>query len=163
MSQAIINKVETPRVEERKGILIAGLRGRYDMKTAGQIPEQWKMFAPYAGKIGGQVGECTFGVVKMVAAGKFDYVSGVEITNATGVPVPLLCLPMAAHRYLIFPYRDHVSKIRDTIGAIWNEWLPASEYRATTGKDVPGMVEFYGADFNPRTGLGTMELWIPIQ
>lgn len=163
MSQAIMNKVETPRVEERKELLIAGLRGRYEMKSAGQIPEQWKMFAPYIEKIEGQVGKCAYGVVKMVAAAKFDYLSGVEVSRAAGLPVPLIGLRVAAHKYLIFSYRDHVSKMKDTIGAIWNEWLPASTYKVASGTDVPAMVEFYGADFDPRTGMGTMELWIPIQ
>jgi AraC family transcriptional regulator len=163
MSQAIINKVETPRVEERTERLIAGLRGRYDMKTAGKIPEQWKMFGPYIGKITGQVDECAYGVVKMAGSEKFDYVSGVEVSSREGVPVPLFTLRVAAHKYLIFPYRDHVSKMNETIGAIWNEWLPASQYKVARGVDVPGMVEFYGADFDPRTGMGTMELWIPIQ
>lgn len=164
MNQAVVNQTETPRVEERAATLVAGLRGRYNLKTVHQIPDQWKMLAPYLDRIPGRVGASVYGVVaKMISPDKFDYVSGVEVASRDGVPVPLFSLPVAAHKYLIFPYRDHVSKMKDTVTTIWREWLPVSPYKVASGPDVPGMVEFYGADFDPKTGLGTMELWIPIQ
>jgi AraC family transcriptional regulator len=157
-------QVETPRVEERNGLIVAGLRGRYNMKTVHQIREQWKMFVPYMEKIRGRVGASAYGVVaKMIGPDKFDYVSGVEVANREGVPVPLYSLPIVTHQYLIFPYRDHVSKMKDAVTTIWREWLPASRYKVAFGPNLPGMIEFYGADFNPGTGMGTMELWIPIQ
>ena len=45
------------------------------------------------------------------------------------------------------------------MNAIWNDWLPASEYKAA---DAPGF-ERYDENFNPHTGLGGFEIWIPVK
>jgi len=164
MKEGLISRIEAPRVERREGRILAGMRGRYSMKTAGEIPAQWKQFAPYIGKLEGKVGKAAYGVTaKQIPPDKFDYVSGVEVTDRERIPAPLMSLTLPAQKYLIFPHRDHLSKLKDTIMAIWGEWLPASNYKVATEEGVPGMVEYYGEDFDPVTGLGTMELWIPIE
>jgi len=164
MSEQVMNRIESPRAERREGRIIAGMRGRYNMKTASEIPGQWKMFAPYIGKLEGAVGKAAYGVVvQQIPPDKFDYVSGVEVTDRERVPAPLMSLVVPAYKYLIFPHRDHLSKLKDTISAIWREYLPASNYKVAEKEGVPSMIEFYGEDFDPVTGMGTMELWIPIE
>jgi predicted transcriptional regulator YdeE len=45
-----------------------------------------------------------------------------------------------------------------TCSAIWNQGLPDSGYQAA---DSPWF-ERYGEEFDGRTGLGGLEIWIPI-
>ena len=41
--------------------------------------------------------------------------------------------------YAAFTHQGHVSTIRGTMNAIWNNWLPASEYEAA---DAPGFERY---------------------
>ena len=66
---------------------------------------------------------------------------------------------IAEHLYAVFTHAEHVSTIRGTMNAIWNSWLPTSGYQAA---DAPGL-ERYDEKFNPETGLGGFEIWIPVR
>jgi AraC family transcriptional regulator len=48
--------------------------------------------------------------------------------------------------------------LRRTHYTIWNNWLPASDVKITDGPSF----ERYGKDFNPITGTGTIEVWMPV-
>jgi AraC family transcriptional regulator len=64
----------------------------------------------------------------------------------------------------VFPHHEHVSKISNTVDAIWRGWLPTSGYAPIqANSDVPYMFERYGEKFNPETGMGDTEIWIPLQ
>ena len=45
------------------------------------------------------------------------------------------------------------------LGLIWKDWLPQSGYEAV---DAPEF-ERYSADFNPDTGTGLLEIWLPVK
>jgi AraC family transcriptional regulator len=63
-------------------------------------------------------------------------------------------------RYAVFAHDGHISTLRDTIGGAVIGWLPAS------GKEIDGepqMLEFYGESYDPRTGRGQIEVWLPIR
>ena len=68
-------------------------------------------------------------------------------------------LRIPEHLYAVFSHAGHISTIRGTMNAIWNNWLPQSDYRAA---DAPGF-ERYDTKFNPDTGLGGFEIWIPVR
>ena len=46
-----------------------------------------------------------------------------------------------------------------TFSAIWNKGIPESGCQPTSGPTL----ERYGPDFNPMTGLGGFEIWVPIE
>jgi AraC family transcriptional regulator len=64
-----------------------------------------------------------------------------------------------ARRYAIFFHPQHVAAIRGSWNYIWNEWLPQSEYELA---DAP-VIEHYDRRFDPRSGEGGVELWVPLQ
>jgi AraC family transcriptional regulator len=67
-------------------------------------------------------------------------------------------------KYAVFSHREHVSKLSNTVGTILSKWLPQSGYEvAHVGADAPDFFERYGEDFDPQTGTGGMEVWIPIK
>src|SRR5438105_2014185 len=62
-------------------------------------------------------------------------------------------------RYAVFTHSDHVSTIRRTVNTIWNQWLPASGLKAA---DAP-FFERYDENFDPLTGNGGLEIWVPVK
>lgn len=151
--------MDAPRFESRGSFLVAGLTAHYQMPKIEGIPAQWQRFAPKIGKIPGQVGWTTYGICyNMDRSGKMDYMCGVEVSDAAAVPSELSRLQIDAQRYAVFAHRDHITKIKETWDSIFNQWLPGSGEKLV---DAP-QFETYGEDFNPQTGSGLVEIWIPL-
>jgi AraC family transcriptional regulator len=154
---------ESPRFEDGDTKLIAGLRGHYTRETMRDIPDLWKRFAPYIGKVPGQVGGVAYGVCFPLSDG-FDYLAGVEVASATELPEAFSVVTMPVQRYAVFTHRGHVSKLQETCDAIEREWLPRSQYAFVHGlPGTPGFFERYGESFDPRIGVGDVEVWVPIK
>ncbi len=149
-----------PRIEDGRELLIAGLGKRYSAQTAGAIPAQWQRFQSLIGRIPGQIGDATYGVrCQSDDHGALDYVSGVEVADFSALPSDLYRLRIAPQRYAVFTHRGNVSDVRRNWHTIWNDWLPASGREAIEAPDF----ERYDARFDPRTGEGWLEIWVPIR
>jgi AraC family transcriptional regulator len=114
MSTAPIRKLESPRIEAREAMLIAGLSEHYQCSAdAAGIPAQWQRFVSFLGRIAEQRGEDTFGVVYNTDdEGGMDYLSGVEVTGVSQSPPGLNSMRLPARQYAIFFHPDHVATIR---------------------------------------------------
>ena len=154
-------QTEPTRFENRTPMLIAGLQERFTPETATDIPSLWRRLAPHLGRIPGQVDRVAYGVVSNMAGadGGFDYLSGVEVSDAGALHGSLVSISLPAHHYAVFAHGGHVSSLKDTIANIWDRWLPASGYKSST---MPGLLERYGEGFNPGTGFGDIEVWVPV-
>ena len=159
MAQPAKSKVKEPVVREGKALLIAGLQSDYTPQTVSEIPQLWQRFMPYLGKISGQVGHSTYGVGFNSSERGFDYIAGVEVSNPSGIPAEFSKLSIPGQKYYVFVHEGHVSEIPKTIGAIMSEWAPASGYKFAA---LPSILERYGENFDPRTGTGDMEIWLPV-
>ena len=53
----------------------------------------------------------------------------------------------------------HVAKIGAAYAAIWNQWLPASGH---VPADAPNF-ERYSEQFDPVSGMGGLEIWLPLK
>ena len=151
-----------PRFEDCKPMRIAGLAERYNGDNSG-IPAQWQRFMPHIGGIPGQVGRAAYGVVfdSLKGAYSFGYLVGVEVDDVERLPPGFGHLEIPAQRYAVFPHDGHVTDIPRTMRAIFGEWLPASRHEhAADGTDF---FERYGEAFDPRTGRGGIEIWLPIR
>jgi AraC family transcriptional regulator len=62
-------------------------------------------------------------------------------------------------RYAVFTHREHIAVIRRTWNTIWNKWLPESGH---TPADAPNF-ERYSEQFDPVTGMGGFEIWLPLK
>ena len=73
-------------------------------------------------------------------------------------PADLSRLRIPRGEYAVFSHDDHVSTIRQTYGAIWNDWLPDH------GKTLAGAptIERHRPTFDTLTGYGGVEIWIPL-
>lgn len=148
-----------PRFEQAPALLIAGLGARYANGGDPAIPLQWQRFAPHIGHVPGQVGAVSYGAVaNFDEDNSFDYIAGVEVKSFSDLPEGFATLRIPARRCAVFTHRSHVSIIPATMAAIWRDWLPASGHRFA---DAP-FFELYDERFNPRSGDGEVELWLPL-
>jgi AraC family transcriptional regulator len=155
-------QIETPRFETGKPMLIAGLRGHFNAATWQGIPAQWEQLASY-GKVAGQTGSVHYGLCFNMSDG-IDYLSGVEVSSAAGLPGEFSTVQIPAQKCAVFPHREHVSKLHDAVEAISREWFPKSGHEiAPASGGAPSFFERYGEGFDPRTGKGDIEVWIPIK
>lgn len=158
-------KLEPPRFEKGKPLLIAGLRKTYIPVAMRGIAAQWQTFAQHIGKIPGQVGRTAYGICWQAAgSANIEYLSGVEVSGFAGMPDDFTVISLPAAKYAVFPHRVHVSKLYETCDAI-SRWLPESGHLAAAAVDAetPAFFERYSEEFNPRTGIGGMEVWVPLQ
>jgi AraC family transcriptional regulator len=61
-------------------------------------------------------------------------------------------------RYAVFTHTEHVSAIPQTMDTILVKWAPNSGLKL----DSSPMFEQYTSEFNPNTGYGGTEFWIPL-
>jgi len=169
MNQAAMKKshavqLEAPRIESAKALRIAGLRERYTSETMKNVPELWSRFGPHIGNIPGQVGRVAYGLCfNALSPDGIDYLAGVEVSSSSALPGEFSVASIPAQKYAIFPHREHVSKLRETLDAI-DKWLPGSGLEVSCGAaEAPDFFERYSEEFDPRSGMGGMEVWIPIK
>ena len=159
-------QLEAPRFEDGKPLLLAGFRERYAGATMNNIPAQWQRFAPHIGRVPSQVGQTAYGLCWSTSdsSDTIEYLCGVEVSSSTALLNDFTIVAIPALRYAVFPHRGHVSKLRDTIDAICRKWFPESGCKPVRGKDeAPDFFERYTEEFNPQTGMGGMEVWVPIE
>jgi len=160
LDETLIVDLKATRFENGKPLLIAGLGERYTWETSKAAPAQWQRFVPYLGNISRQVGRATFGVAcNGDDDGNFDYIAGVEVTDFSDLPAAFSRVRLGQQKYAVFSHRDHISTIRRTVNTIWSKWLPESGHEVA---DAPSF-ERFGEEFDPETGMGGFEIWIPIK
>ncbi len=152
--------LEPPRFENSRALLIAGISERYNCENLAGIASQWQRFLPYFGNVPGQIGRVAYGVISNTdEAGNIDYLAGVEVPDFSRLGPELARVRVPEQRYAVFRHRDHISSIRATMFTIFNQWLPESGHHVV---DAPEL-ERYGEEFDSRTGLGGLEIWIPVR
>lgn len=160
MDESLLSQLEAPRFENGKTLLIAGVGQHYTSETSSGIPAQWQKIVPYLGNISGQVGSTTYGVICQTDdAGNTEYICGVEVSDFSKVQPELRRLRIPEQHYAVFGHKDHVSTMRQTWNSIWNKWLPESGYLVAEAPEF----EKYGKEFDPRSGNGGFEIWIPVR
>ena len=161
MDSTAIDNLPPPRFVTAKPFLVAGLGERYTWESGGPaIPGQWHRFHQSVGNIPGRIGQVAYGVCcNGDDAGNFDYIAGVEVSDFSDLPREFSRVRIPEQRYAVFNHRDHISSIRRTVNTIWNHWLPASGLKAA---DAPNF-ERYDESFDPLTGNGGLEIWVPVR
>ena len=159
MQTATTTRIAPARIAERDAMLVFGLSQHYTPQSMGGIPSQWERFLTHFGHIPTQVDKVAYGVVcNTVDAGNMDYICGAEVSEFPSHPSEFVHMRIPPQTYAVFLHTDHISSIGATCSAIWNQGLPDSGYKAADGP----WFERYGEEFDGRTGLGGLEIWIPI-
>lgn len=158
-----------PRFLVSESMLITGYHGRFNNETRAQIPALWGRFAPHIGSVPGQQGDDAYGVCwNCDSEGGFDYLAGVRVSpesvheqdsSASEANAMMHHVSLPRTRYVVFTHAEHISSLSETFGKIWRDWFPRSSFKATSAP----VFERYTSQFNPVSGLGGVEIWIPIE
>jgi AraC family transcriptional regulator len=89
----------------------------------------------------------------------FDYFAAVQVKSLDALPEGLSGTRIGAREWAVFQHEDHVATIGATCAAA-GEWLGKSGRMRKSG--AMQMIEFYGPQFDARTGLGGCEVWVPV-
>ena len=148
-----------PRIASRGPMLLVGLKRRYSDATSAQIPAQWQTFQPHIGNIEMRIGTAAFGVIcNSDDEGNFDYLTAVEVSAFDDRTPELDALRVPPQTYAVFTHDGHVSEIRRTWRAIFGRWSQHTKHKLV---DAP-QFERYGGNFDPESGNGDIEIWIPV-
>lgn len=159
MDQTTNTPLASPRLVKSEALLIFGLGRQYQCHSNAAIPSQWNSFLPHFGHIPGQIGNVAYGVIcNSDDAGSYEYICGVAVDEFPSHPQEFTRLRVPPQTYAVFEHTGHVSAIGSTCQAIWEHGLADSGYHPA---DAPAF-ERYGEQFDGRTGLGGMEVWIPV-
>ena len=153
----------TPRLVHRPAFHAIGSSGQFTPATTSRIPELWERFARGPmDTVPHRRGHHTFGICAdadpSAAEPTFTYVAAVEVERIDDVPTGLVALTVPANRYAVFTHTGHISRLPDTVKQIWGHWLPASPYRHVPAPDF----ELYDERWDPATGEGEIDVWVPI-
>ena len=147
-----------PRIDQHPALRLVGTICDYafadgDMLRA--LPMQWAAFGPLI-PTPPEGGEPTsFGVALSTDdPGYFRYMTAYVLAPTDTLPAGLSLLTVPAGTYLVFAHEGHVSTLNKTVSAACAGRSPA--------KGFPSFLEYYGPGFDPATGLGDMEVWLPL-
>jgi AraC family transcriptional regulator len=147
------------RISDHGPMLLVGLCERHSFKQTQHIAAQWQRFMGAYGEIPDRLDSIPIGVAaNMDDDGNFDYVCAAEVTKFSKTPKGLIQMQIPAQTYAVFTHRAHVSMIPATYSAIWNHWFPTQQRKPV---EAPSF-ERHLPTFDPRTGLGGVEIWIPV-
>jgi AraC family transcriptional regulator len=158
MHETVSTPVASPRLVASEELLIFGPSQRCERVGDAAIPSLWSKFVPYLGQIQGQIGRTAYGVIYNSAdSDNYDYLCGVAVTAFPPHPAEFTRLRIPAQTYAVFEHRDHISAIAGTFKSIWDRGLTGLQ-----AVDAPTL-EVYGEQFDGRTGLGGLEIWVPVK
>jgi AraC family transcriptional regulator len=149
-----------PTFTQGPAMTIAGVNRTYTMETRVGIPQHWEVFVPQIGSVRASHSEICFGVCWNTTPDcGFDYLTGVEVTDPHKLPVGMTSVKIDARRYAVFTHTGHVSALPKTIDTIWTRWVPECGLKIANAP----CFERYTSEFNGDTGMGGMEIWVPLE
>jgi AraC family transcriptional regulator len=161
--------VKPPGLERSKGLTLAGLQRHFRLNRSMEeiglaLTAHWHDFK-VRNEVQGVPPKLVYGVCHKMHDGAegFDYFTGAPVRGKPVLPEGFVTLTLPPAHYAVFQHREHVSKLYDTYRLIFGVVLPGAGLKPADGpKGVPEYVERYGESFDPATGLGGLEILIPI-
>ena len=151
--------LKEPRIEKAGEMLFVGLKERVEFGAMQNIAGQWQRFmaGPYHAIEHKKPG-IPVGIAAATDDTGVDYVCAAEVTRFGALPKELVKVTLAPQTYAVFAHDGHITQLRETYRAIWNDWFPASGRKPA---DAPGL-ERHNETFDTRTGEGGVTIWIPL-
>jgi AraC family transcriptional regulator len=152
--------LKEPRFENVGELLFAGLSQHIAYHEMQNIAGQWQRFMQnYYGSIENKIGEPPAGITTASDDDGITHVTAAGVTKFGAMPKELIKVTLQPRTYAVFAHDGHVTQIRETYQAIWNDWFPNS---GRAPAEAPGF-ERHNATFDPRTGNGGCTIWLPLK
>ena len=157
------NRFAQPRIEQAGPLLIAGLREPLDEQAAQKIPQLWQKLVANWDQIPQRMPPPDYGLCIHLNNHEYYYMAGCAVWDFADMPNLFSPFIIPSQTYAAFIHSGNVSCICETIDFVFDQWLPTSGYRhATAPVNALHFFERYGEGFNPETGEGDIEIWLPI-
>lgn len=152
--------LDPPRLEQHAAFEVAGLSERFAIGHAEAIPALWAAASAHFGAIPAASPAVAYGVSDaFLEEGSYRYTAGLATAPGAVLPAGLDRVKVPAARYAVFSHEGHVSAMTGVFRAIWNDWQPGS---GQVIADQP-CFERYDHRFDPSTGRGLVEIWVPLR
>lgn len=153
----MIIEVAAPEFRDRDAFRVVGMSRQCTFEDNSAIPGLWQSFNARETEVTDATPGAAYGVCcDADDQGRFRYLAGVEAADKME-DMDFVDIP--AHRYAVFTHHGHVSDLPKSVYTIWNKSLPDAGYEPSKAPDF----ELYDRRFDPETGWGTVEIWIPIE
>lgn len=127
-----------------------------------QISRQWREYLALAQGPKSRNHGYGIGLRMSDGATTFDYFCGAPVAPGSEPPLGLTTLDIPALRCAVFEHRERITEFRDTMQFALGIVLPGAGLEPADG-DVPEFIERYGESFDPQTGLGGLEVLVPLK
>lgn len=148
-----------PRMREEPPRSFVGLMSTCSLDELQAIPALWQRFSQQWQCIDGAAGRLPFGYGGPIDEdGRFEYGCVVQVLPQASTPRGFERRRQPAARYAVFRHDAHVSTVRGSYRAILDDALPSL---GLTRAPLASL-ERHLPSFDPRSGEGGVELWIPV-
>jgi AraC family transcriptional regulator len=155
MNMNMIVDVAPPKMRERAGFRVVGFGTLCRDHDIAAIPGLWQQLNAREAEIAAPTG-IAYGVsYDMETEGDFRYIAGIE---ASETPPGTEAVDIPKARYAVFTHSGSIADLPKTIHTIWNKALDDAGISPAAGPEF----ELYDKRFDPVTGRGTVEIWIPV-
>ena len=156
-------KLVDPRFENGRALPIAGLRSDFSPGAIGQVPAPWQRFVPHMPRISKRVEQVAYGMCWNSTDAGVDYLAGMEVSACESLRAEFAVVSLPAKKYAVFAHRGQLAKINETCTAIFQWFKEHSNQRLSGAGGEPCFFERYGEQSNPHSGMGGMEVWVPVK
>jgi AraC family transcriptional regulator len=151
--------LDAPRFETRDSFHVVGMTVTCKFGHPEAIPGLWDQFNAREDDVDAIANTPAYGVCHASDQdGCFDYTAGRQTDKNAAVPDGMQKISIPAGKYAVFVHKGHIADFGDTVQTVWNTAL--AEHNLTT-RQAPDF-ELYDSRFNPETGRGEVEIWIPV-
>lgn len=153
--------LDPPQLEFLPPMTYVGLSRFYPPTALGGIPEQWEQFQRHLAGFDPSRIPSAYGLVRNASPNGEDveYVCAIPAGVGLEAGNGLIEMKLPSMRVAKFEHRGHIAGIKATTRAVFEEGLPSAGLRPVGPLDL---IEHYGPQFDPRSGLGTVGLWIVV-
>ena len=159
MATAAKLTLPAPRLESRDAFEVTGMADHFTFGSIPTIPALWAAMNDREDEIV-SVQPYAYGISYDTTMGEaFRYLAGYATAPGAAVPAGMTLLKVPAGNFAVFVHDGHVSQMHQTMQAIFDSGLPGA---GLTAREAPEL-EIYDNRFDPKTGIGPVELWIPVE
>lgn len=160
-----------PQIVEKPPLTVVGLETAFihalspDATNIEVIGPLWGRFIPRANEIQRRTGEAMYGVIYAMPEAQRShpdelmYLAGVAVSGVGELSDGMTSRTVPAGTFAVFIHRGPIQGIRETVSAIYRDWLPQSSYEHSEIADV----ELYDHRFCVDSPDSEMEYWISVK
>jgi len=153
--------VDPPTIVVLPAATYVGLARTYAIAGLGGIPDQWGEFQRHLAGLDREKVGAGYGIIRNAAPNgeTLEYVCAVPAGKGLEAGDGLTEFSLPEMKIARFEHRGHIAGIKATTRAIFEDALPAAGLKPVGPVDL---IEVYGRDFDPRSGFGTVGMWVHV-